>query len=204
MGVADRKEREKEEMKAKILGSARKLFLENGFEKTSIRGIAEEIEYSPGTIYLYFKDKNDLLYALHQQSFGGLMQSFSNLLTIQDPFERLIIMGKSYLQFAFDNPELYDLMFMLSAPIEALECCENMWDDGRKSFEMLKTVIVECQTAGYFGNNNVDDLSLAIWSTVHGLASLHLRKRTMMFEPQERIPRLNNAFEMLITMLKRL
>ena len=55
MGVADRKEREKEEMKTKILEAAKKLFLDHGFEKTSIRNIAEEIEYSPGTIYLYFK-----------------------------------------------------------------------------------------------------------------------------------------------------
>ena len=44
-------------MKTKILEAAKKLFLDHGFEKTSIRNIAEEIEYSPGTIYLYFKDK---------------------------------------------------------------------------------------------------------------------------------------------------
>lgn len=72
MGVADRKEREKEEMKTKILEAAKKLFLDHGFEKTSIRNIAEEIEYSPGTIYLYFKDKNELLFALHQEAFQGL------------------------------------------------------------------------------------------------------------------------------------
>ena len=90
MSVADRKEREKEEMKARILEAAKKLFLENGFEKTSIRNIAEEIEYSPGTIYLYFKDKNDLLFALHQQAFGVLMASFMNVATISDIYDLLL------------------------------------------------------------------------------------------------------------------
>ena len=62
MGVADRKEREKTEMQKRILDAARVLFLEKGFEKTSIRNIADLIEYSPGTIYLYFKDKNEILF----------------------------------------------------------------------------------------------------------------------------------------------
>ena len=43
-------------MKRKILEAAKALFLDQGFEKTSIRNIADAIEYSPSTIYLYFKD----------------------------------------------------------------------------------------------------------------------------------------------------
>ena len=59
MGIPDRKEREKQELRDLILKEARALFLEEGFEKTSLRKIAERIEYSPTTIYLYFKDKNE-------------------------------------------------------------------------------------------------------------------------------------------------
>ena len=69
MGIPDRKEREKKELKELILKEARALILEEGFEKTSIRKIADRIEYSPTTIYLYFQDKNELLLALHQESF---------------------------------------------------------------------------------------------------------------------------------------
>ncbi|MFN8429397.1 MAG: TetR/AcrR family transcriptional regulator [Spirosomataceae bacterium] len=204
MSVADRKEREKEEMKARILEAAKKLFLENGFEKTSIRNIAEEIEYSPGTIYLYFKDKNDLLFALHQQAFGVLMASFMNVATISDPFERLIALGHEYLRFAFDNPELYELMFLLTAPIEALDCCNEVWEDGRRSYDLLKMVVSECQQAGYFKNIDLEDLSLIIWSAVHGLVSIHLRRRSMIFSEEERLPRLYRAFDLLTPMLKNL
>ena len=60
MGIAERKEREKMEMHDRILQAATVMFLEDGYEKTSIRNIADKIEYSPATIYLYFKDKDEL------------------------------------------------------------------------------------------------------------------------------------------------
>ena len=69
MGITDRKEREKQELKDLILKEAKAVFLEEGYEKTSIRKIADRIEYSPTTIYLYFKDKSELLLELHKQSF---------------------------------------------------------------------------------------------------------------------------------------
>ena len=52
MGITDRKEREKQELKELILKEAKAVFLEEGYEKTSIRKIADRIEYSPTTIYL--------------------------------------------------------------------------------------------------------------------------------------------------------
>ncbi|WP_373399972.1 TetR family transcriptional regulator [Algoriphagus halophilus] len=57
MGINDRKEREKEELRALILSSARSLFLEKGVEKTSIRNIADKIEYSPGSSIIILKIK---------------------------------------------------------------------------------------------------------------------------------------------------
>ena len=58
MGINERKQREKEVMRGSILDTAMKLFLEEGFQNVSIRRIAEKIEYSPATIYLYFRNKD--------------------------------------------------------------------------------------------------------------------------------------------------
>src|SRR3954466_4219538 len=112
MGVKERKERQKLEMKDLILQSAHQLFLNKGFEKVSIRNIADAIEYSPATIYLYFKDKNELLFALHQNGFVKMVKEFQPLLTLNDPFAKLVEMGRSYIRFAVENPELFDLMFI--------------------------------------------------------------------------------------------
>ena len=90
MGIVERKEREKEEMRKLILEAAQKLFLETGFEKVSIRNIADAIEYSPATIYLYFKDKNELLYAIHNIGFQKMIEEFYPALSLADPFDRLV------------------------------------------------------------------------------------------------------------------
>jgi AcrR family transcriptional regulator len=61
MGIQERKEKQKLEIRKAILEASIKLFKEEGFDNVSIRKIAEIIQYSPTTIYLYFKDKKEIL-----------------------------------------------------------------------------------------------------------------------------------------------
>src|SRR6266705_1843520 len=107
MGVKERKARDREEMKETILQSAHQLFLDKGFEEVSIRNIAEAIEYSPATIYLYFKDKNEIFYALHGEAFKIFNSHVASIVSIQDPLERLFTLGEKYMQFAFTYPKYY-------------------------------------------------------------------------------------------------
>jgi AcrR family transcriptional regulator len=72
MGVQERREREKQGIREEILEAARKLFVTEGYENVSIRKIAERIEYSPGTIYLYFQDKADILAQVNEETFSRL------------------------------------------------------------------------------------------------------------------------------------
>ncbi len=204
MGIVERKEREKEEMRNRILAAARTLFLNQGYEKTSIRNIADSIEYSPGTIYLYFKDKNELLFALHQESFTGLIRSFEPVAMIEDPFEQLLKMGEQYLRYGLENPELYDLMFLMISPIQVVACRDDIWEEGHRAFGMLKEIVSRCIAGGYFKGQPEEDLSMMIWANVHGLVALHLRKRTMMFDEEERIPRLQRALKLFGEMLAKL
>jgi AcrR family transcriptional regulator len=204
VGVSDRKEREKEEMRAKILEAAKALFLSHGYEKTSIRSIAERIEYSPSTIYLYFKDKNEILFGLHTQAFEALMFYFLKVSEVPDPFDKLIALGEHYLSFAFENPELYTLMFLLDAPMDTLCCSEDMWHDGRTLLSVLELIIEECKKQGHFKDSNTHELSMYVWSTVHGLATIHIKRRTLMFDEAERLPRIHGAMNLFIKHLKML
>src|ERR1043165_5647478 len=99
MGTTERKAREKEELKALILKAARKLFVEKGIGQTTIRNIADAIDYSVGTVYVYFRDKNEILHALHTQSFAELSGQFKILYNVKDPMERLRAMGKVYITY---------------------------------------------------------------------------------------------------------
>jgi len=203
MGIIERKEREREEMRRKILDAARKLFLEQGFEKTSIRNIADAIEYSPATIYLYYKDKNELLFALHEEAFLKMMEELSKVVSVQDPFERLVEMGYQYIKYAIENPELYDLMFVMTAPMETLACRDEIWEDGMKSFCLLQTVVEQCIAGGYFRKDlNIETASLTIWSYMHGLVTLYLKNRMNMFGDDQQLQRMQASYQLLVKMIK--
>ncbi|MDD5152182.1 MAG: TetR/AcrR family transcriptional regulator [Flavobacterium sp.] len=179
MSTADRKAREKENLKSLILNSAKKLFVEKGIEQTTIRNIAEEIDYSIGTVYVYFKDKNAILHDLHSEGFSELGGYFKELYAIINPMERLKVMGKVYIKFAIENSEMYDLMFNLKAPIDFLNAIdEEEWNEGKATFEVLNSTITQCIEQGHFKNHNSEPLSFMIWSMVHGMCCLEIRQRT--------------------------
>jgi len=179
MGIAERKERQKEELKALILKAARKLFVEKGIGQTTIRNIADSIDYSIGTVYVYFRDKNEILHALHTQSFADLGGQFKVLYNVKDPMERLRAMGKVYITYGLENPDMYDLMFTLKAPMEFLETIQkDEWDEGKAAFDVLKTTVKECMDAGHFKGHKLEPLSFLIWSCVHGMCSLEISSRT--------------------------
>ncbi|MBD2756196.1 TetR/AcrR family transcriptional regulator [Spirosoma validum] len=203
MGIVERKEREREEMRKLILDAARKLFLENGFDKVSIRNIADEIEYSPATIYLYYKDKNELFFALHQTAFTKMIEEFAPIEQIEQPMDKLIEMGRLYLRFAFENPELYDLMFIMTAPIDALECREDIWDDGDRAFSILQQIVQACIDTGTIKHPDAEQAALMIWSSVHGLAALHLRRRLSMFGEEHVKTLVDETFNLFLNTIKK-
>src|SRR5690606_4539298 len=132
MGIRERKDRHKEDLKLRILDAAKMLFMKFGYEATSIRKIAAEIEFSPTTIYLYYKDKNDILYALHQEGFKMLGNHFYALSNVEHPFERLKAMGRIYLKFALEHSDFYELMFIMKEPLQFLNssCSHEDWTEG--------------------------------------------------------------------------
>ncbi|MBC8154336.1 MAG: TetR/AcrR family transcriptional regulator [Bacteroidetes bacterium] len=201
MGITERKERERGEMRKLILEAAQRLFLDNGYDKVSIRNIADAIEYSPATIYLYYKDKNELLFALHQHGFAKMVAEFQPLLLLTDPFEKLKEMGRSYIRFAVQNPELFDLMFIMTAPMDNLD--QENWVEGDRAFDLLMEVVRECMDTGVFEQRDVRVCAMMIWSGIHGYTALFLRKRLGMFPECDRQLIMDDAFELFCETLKR-
>lgn len=178
MGISERKAKEKEELKFLILQAAKKLFVEKGIEQTTIRKIASEIEYSVGTVYVYYKDKNDILYDLHTQGFRQLGSEMRVLFNVADAMERLKALGRVYLQFAIENPDMYDLMFSMKAPMDFLDSVHKEdWNEGKGTFDVLRSTVNQCMDKGHFNGHQLEPLSFAIWSMVHGMASLHISQR---------------------------
>ena len=204
MGIAERKEREREGVKDLILNAAREIFLTEGYENTSIRKIASKIEYSPGVIYLHFKDKNDLLLALHDKAFECKMEAlFHSTGHIADPLERLRQIGLGYLQYGIDNPQDYELMFILSCTMETLATKEEFWKDGAMAIGLVKETVKACMDAGYFRQDiNLDEASLMLWAQVHGLVTLYTKERLNIYDTTDHKELLFRSFNLFFNVVK--
>src|SRR5262249_34802144 len=137
MGIAERKEKQKLEIRKMILDASMKLFVEQGFENVSIRKIADLIQYSPTTVYLYFKDKDEIFFNLHEIGFQKMADINSDLDQIKNPLLRLHKMGENYLKFGIENPEYYDLMFIQSGPMKKLDELQCDWEKGDAAMTRL-------------------------------------------------------------------
>jgi hypothetical protein len=94
--------------------------------------------------------------------------------------EQLVALGNIYIRFALENAELYDLMFLKEAPIAFLtEQEEANWKEGNMAFGYLKSVISKCMEQGFIQGTDVDSFAYLIWSTVHGMVTISIRKRCL-------------------------
>jgi AcrR family transcriptional regulator len=184
MGINERKERDKQEMRKLILDTAMNLFLEEGFKNVSIRKIADKMEYSPATLYLYFKDRDEILFALHNEGFEELFRRQQELVSIADPAVRLRRHGEIYVNFAFEHPEYYNLMFIMRGPVKKIVEGEE-WLVGMRSYEFFRNDVRSAIDAGILKGSDVDLATFSLWSLAHGIVALILRNRCTMMDQQE-------------------
>jgi len=109
MSITERKEREKEELKNKILNAAAEIVTESGHINLKIRALAEKIEYSPRTIYLYFPDKAALLEAVIEKGFKYTIEKMKKMdfSVSVSPEENMHYMIENHIKMAFSNPNYY-------------------------------------------------------------------------------------------------
>ncbi len=94
MTISDRKAREKEQRRQAILAAAEKRFAREGYNATQLDSIANDMEISKGTIYLYFKNKEDLFFSLIDEKitthFDNLTVIISTVNTLDDLVQKLV------------------------------------------------------------------------------------------------------------------
>ncbi|MCZ8217264.1 MAG: TetR-like C-terminal domain-containing protein, partial [Cyclobacteriaceae bacterium] len=108
----------------------------------------------------------------HQDGFNLLLQHFGKINFAQPAFERLIALGKAYMQFAFEHPDVYTLIFSMKEPMQHVTDCEKEWHEGDRAFSLLYKTVEDCKEEGYFKGLESVGLSFMIWSSMHGLCTL--------------------------------
>ena len=176
MGVQERRAREKKELRQEILDAARELFVRDGFENVSMRKIAEKIEYSPTTIYLYFKDKADLLDCICEETLGLLVRMQSTDKSVSDPIERLRHGLRSYIEFGLNHPNHYKVSFMMCEVFDDPERAVRSRAMGERAFDHLRQVLSQCAEHELIVVEDIEATAQALWATIHGLTSLLIAK----------------------------
>ena len=172
MGVKERRAREKEQLRRRILSAARELFVTEGYESVSMRKIADMIEYSPTTIYLYYKDKADLLDSVCKETLLHLLNTLDLLRKDKsDPVETLRKSGKAYVEFGLKYPQDYKLTFVVRPQFQkGLGLQEG--SVGERVFSYLRTIVSECIRQKKFRQVDVETTGQVLWSAVHGVTLL--------------------------------
>jgi AcrR family transcriptional regulator len=176
--MKERRERHKRELRQTILEAATELFEQQGYEGFSLRQVAEAIGYSATTIYLYFKDRDDLLHAVCRQGFErfshDLAQAFDST---SDPLERLRALSWAYCCFGLDYPLYYRVQFMGSqAWLQRLydEVAQTEAEGGRTPRSLNYQAVQLALEAGVLRPGDPRRITHVIWAGQHGLLGLYM------------------------------
>lgn len=172
-----RRERESNEIRRKIIEAARSLFLNQGYAEVSMRKIADQIEYSPTTIYHYFANKEAVVRELLLEGNALFLQALQQRQEEAEAaglnaLDKLKAVSDAYVRFGMANPEYYSILF-----ISNLECLSlvSLIDSGRfKGFELLEAGLMAAMEAGSIIQGNESLIARSVWSMLHGLTSLLL------------------------------
>ena len=187
MGVKERRTREKEELRRQIIAAARELFVNEGYENVSMRKIADKIEYSPTTIYLYFKDKADLLDSVCKETLLDLLNTLELLNRDKsNPVETLKKSGKAYVDFGLKYPQDYKLTFVVRPQFQKGLGLEE-GSVGERVFNYLCAMVSECIRQKAFRQVAVETTGQALWSAVHGVTLLLIDFPDFPWTPKDKL-----------------
>lgn len=181
MATKERRARELQETREKILDAARDMFARDGFDSVTMRAIADRIEYTPTAIYHHFKSKNALLTEICMSDFDALARHFNASVAATDPVHRILAIGEAYLQFALEHPSYYRFMFMTVFPEPELGeeyVAERHGNPEKDAYAFLRQACREAIDGGLMRPEikDADELAQIFWGGVHGMISLRVVK----------------------------
>jgi AcrR family transcriptional regulator len=154
-----------------LLKASAELFLETGVEQFSLRQAAERAGQSPGNVYNYFKDKEDLLRSLAQEAVVRFNQAQSQALQgIDDPLERYFTLGRSYVEFGIEHRAWYRLLQRTDLLMGRLDPHESA--EPQNSFDLLVGTLQEGMDKGLIRPQPLLPLAAFSWAVVHGIVDL--------------------------------
>jgi AcrR family transcriptional regulator len=171
-------------LREEIVEVSKKLLIRDGFSKISMRKIAKQVNVTATSIYLHFKNKEELLLALIDESIENLNNSLLQALDPSaDPASQLEALSHAYVSYALNNPQEYEIIYMVR-PEEMPRYPKEKFRKVRETYEILADIIRRGKEKQIFDVDEPLISAYTIWAQIHGVVSVILNKRL-----DTRIPR---------------
>jgi AcrR family transcriptional regulator len=183
MGIQERKKRERERRRQQIIVAAKRVFSEKGFSKSTMEDIAREAELSPGTLYLYFKNKDELYASLSLRILQYLNIRLEDVKKGKDikPQQKIASIKEAlYDVYQFDPMILVNMFHLqssetlknLSSPL-----LDNITELSRNSLNVLAQIFKDGSDQNEFFNHHPAAVADIVWSLFTGVVLWEESKR---------------------------
>ena len=202
MGIQERKEREKERRRQQIIVAAKRVFSEKGFNKATMEDIAKEAELSPGTLYLYFKNKEELYASLSLRilQYLHIRVTHVNKDAALSPEQKLsALIEAMYDVYDFDPLTIIN-MFHLQSSETLKHLSESLLEEikqlSQKSIGAIAKIFEEGMQKGIYVDRHPVALADIFWSLFSGVVLWEASKKIISSDKDYLKSTLATAFEL--------
>ncbi len=185
MGTAERKEREKIRRQNDILDAAEDVFFEKGLKEATMEEVAEKAEFSKGTLYLYFRNKEALYLGINLRALAALRRKFEQAIKPYDNAgSKLLAIGRAYIEYAAEFPYYFRTMnFVETMHIDIPETIpedplmRECHETGMGVLQLIANIVKDGKKQGYF-RPELDPMKTAmiLWAAGNGVIQLNQNK----------------------------
>lgn len=185
--IAERRQEEKEQRRKEIIDAAEEVFARRGIEEATLGEVAKHARLSRGLIYFYFKDKEDLIFAVAQRGLHLLRDLFEAAASREkNGLDKITAIGRAYVQFSRAHPLYFGVISRWGArETELVDLTENQTAcllEGNRVFDVMTRVIREGVADGTIDPDLGDPMKTAVslWAFTHGLVQISTHKEPML------------------------
>ena len=180
--VAERRSEEKERRRAEIIDAAERLYAERGWDAVTMDQVAKQARLSRALVYVYFRDKDELLFGIGERAMAVLHRRFTEAVARHTRgIDRIEAVGRAYMAYAHEFPHYFDFCARFQAHAVATDAGSN---EGacQVAGDAALGVLVEAIAAGIADGSIRSDVgnpmmfAIALWAFTHGTIQLATTK----------------------------
>ena len=171
--------------KEKILRCARALYLSDGIEGFSMRKLAKCVGCTAPALYRHYESKEEVMHEVVTEAYGLFTQYLYRALEGTTPVERFLLAGRSYFDFALEQPALYEIIYVPAEVLGAQSVDASISDQACAVGQFWSDRVREMMDAGFLKKGDPFEISTTLWGHAHGLISIYHRGLLPMESTQE-------------------